>query len=292
MRRLDRSGAMAPLFAIVLPAMLLAVGLAVDGASVRLEQAQLQVAADAAAAAAVRRVSDSSAAAIEAQRVADLNHPGVLAAGDVATGRWDATAGSFTPGGTANAVQVITRRNKPLIFAGVIGMSEVELAARAIALCPTNPQLSQISTNLPSRISVVTMGQACQPASGLTGTCYWSTPQGNPIIRVDNWASVETRITIRITSPSQFAGTFDFTAPYAGQFWVVVPTISLPPAGQNGTVTNIVFRVQAASPTVPPNRINTGGTATYNNRFNATTSLPGTAICASSNQAAASRLVG
>lgn len=287
----SRTGATAPIFAIVLPTLLLAVGLAVDGAAVRLEEARLQVAADAAATAAVRQVASASAATAEAVRVANLNHAGVLAAGDVTVGRWDANARSFTAGGTANAVQVVTRQAKPLIFAGVFGMSNMELQTRAIALCPTNPTLSQISSTIPSRIAVVTMGQACQPASGLTGTCYWSTPQGNPIIRVDNWNPGQTEIIIRITSPSQHAGQFSFTAPYAGQFWVVVPQVTMQPAGQFGQVTNIVFRVQGSNPAVPSNRINTNGTATYNNRFNATVNLPGTAICATGGQAAASRLV-
>lgn len=289
----DRRGAIGPLFALALPAMTLAIGLAVDGANLRLAQARLQVAADAAATAAVRQLSNGGAVA-EAQRVAELNTAGVLAGSDVATGRWDMTARTFTAGGSAsslNAVQVVTRQTKPLIFGAALGFEAVNVTARATALCPTNPTLSQISASIPSRIAVVTMGQACQPASGLTGTCYWSTPEGNPIIRVDNWNPGETEILIRITSPSQHAGIFSFTAPFAGQFWVVVPHVTMTPAGQSGQVTNIVFRVHGSNPVVPSNRINTGGTATYNNRFNATVNLPGSALCATGAQAAHSRLV-
>lgn len=301
-RRRWRAGAMAPMFALALPALTAAVGFAVDGAALQLAQTRLQVAADAAAAAATRHLGGDPAS--EAIRVAALNlpsdvHGNVLAANDVVTGRWDATARSFTPGGAnPNAVRVVTRyaeangNPQRLVFAGVLGIDSMNISAAATALCPANPTLSEISQNLPSRISVVTMGQACRPESGLNGTCYWSTPQGNPIVRIDNWASVETVITVRITSPAQHAGTFSFTAPRAGQFWVVVPGITMQPATPGGPVTNIVFRVQSASPAVPSNRINTAGTATYNNRFNATSTLPGTPICATANQTAASQLVG
>jgi hypothetical protein len=56
-------------------------------------------------------------------------------------------------------------------------------------------------------------------------------------------------------------------------------------------LTNIVFRMHASSPTVPANRINTTGTATYNNRFNKSATLPGNALCATGTQAATSTLV-
>jgi Flp pilus assembly protein TadG len=298
----SKAGAIAPVFAVALPVMTAAVGFAVDSASVRLAQARLQVAADAAAAAATRQLATDASA--EAVRVAALNlpvaaHGNVLGADDVVPGRWTESTRSFAAGGAnPNAVRVTTRyaeangNARPLVFGAVLGLSSVDVSASATAVCPSNPTLSEISPTIPSRIAVVTMGQACQPQSGLTGTCYWSTPQGNPIIRVDNWNPGETEITIRITSPSQHAGTFTFTAPRAGQFWVVVPQITMNPAGQSGPVTNIVFRVQGSNPVVPPTRINTGGTATYNNRFNATATLPGAPLCASTGQAAASRLVG
>jgi Flp pilus assembly protein TadG len=298
----SRAGVSAPMFALMLPMLVAGVGMAVDGASMALAKNRLQVAADAAAAAAVRQVSTLSAAQAEAQRVAALNLPtatngNVLVASDVTVGAYDASTRTMGAG-TANAVRVVTRfaaangNAHKVIFGGFLGGTTTDIAASAIALCPTNPNLSQISATIPSRISVVTMGQACNPQSGLTGTCYWATPEGNPIIRVDNWNPAETVITIRITSPAQYVGNFTFTAPYAGQFWVKVGHITMSNAATGAAVNNIVFRVVSSNPVVAASRINTGGTATYNNRFNATATLPGTPICASANQGRASRLVG
>jgi len=297
-----RAGAIAPVFALALPAMTAAVGFAVDSASVRMAQSRLQVAADAAASAATRRLTNNPSG--EAVRVAALNLPAaahgtVLADGDVVTGRWSDSTRSFAPGGAnPNAINVTTRYStangnpQRLVFGSLLGINSVDVRASATAICPSNQSLSELSPNIPSRIAIVTQGQPCQPQSGLTGTCYWATPQGNPIVRVDNWNPGETQITIRITSPSQYAGTFSFTAPRAGQFWVVVPQITMTNAGQGGPVTNIVFRVQGSNPVVPANRINTSGTATYNNRFNASATMPGTPLCASAGQSGASRLVG
>lgn len=298
-----RSGSMAPMFALALPALTAGVGFAVDGAAMRLAQARLQVAADASAAAASRRLESSSAAQAEAVRMAQANlppegHGTVLAAADVRSGAWNNTTKSFTTGpSNLNAVQVTTRyaqaNGNPfrLFFAPVFSLKTIDLSATAIAICPSNPTLSQISSTIPSRIAVVTMGQACNPGSGLTGTCYWATPQGNPIVRVDNWNPGVTTITVRITSPTRLAGLFSFTAPTAGQFWVVVPNVQMNNVANGAPAENIVFRIQSSSPTVPSNRINTGGTATYNNRFNSSATLPGSALCAFSTQAAASRLV-
>jgi Flp pilus assembly protein TadG len=298
-----RTGAMAPMFALALPALTAAVGFAVDGAAMRLAQARLQVAADAAAAAASRRLDSSSAAQAEAVRMAQANlppdgHGMVLAANDVETGAWNNNSRNFTNApSNLNAVRVTTRyaqaNGNPfrLLFGAVFSLKTIDLAATATAICPSNPTLSQISNNIPSRIAVVTMGQACSPGSGLTGTCYWATPQGNPIVRVDNWNPGVTTITVRITSPTRFAGLFSFTAPAAGQYWVVVPNVQMNNVASGAPAENIVFRIHGSSPTVPANRINTSGTATYNNRFNSSATLPGSALCAFSSQAAASRLV-
>ena len=302
--RLGRAGTMAPMFALSLPLLTAAVGFAVDSAAIRLAQARLQVAADAAAAAASRQLDPDADPVTEAQRIAALNlppegHGTVLATTDVEAGSWDGSARSFAAGGgNRNAVRVTTRyagangNAHRLLFGGVFGMPSIDLSASAIAVCPSNPALSLISSAPPSRTAVVTMGQACSPGSGLSGTCYWATPAGNPIVRIDNWNPGVTTITVRILAPGRFAGTFDFTAPAAGRFWVVVPGIQMNNAADGAPIENIVFRIQGSSPSVPSNRINTGGTATYNNRFNSSATLPGSALCAFSNQAAASRLVG
>lgn len=292
------------MFALLLPALTASVGFAVDAALMRVAQTRLQVAADAAAAAASRQLQTAQSAQAEAARVAALNlpstsHGSVVTANDVETGTWNNTSRVFTAGSSNfNAVRVTARyaaangNAHRLVFGNVLGLPNVNLAASATAVCPSNPSLSQISSNVPSRTAVVTMGQACTPGSGLSGTCYWATPQGNPVVRVDNWNAGVTTITVRITSPSRFAGLFDFTAPGAGQFWVVVPGVQMNNAANGAPVENIVFRIQSSSPAVPSNRINTSGTATYNNRFNSSATLPGSALCAFSSQAAASRLVG
>jgi Flp pilus assembly protein TadG len=292
---------MAPMFALALPMLAASVGFTIDGARMFSAKTQLQVAADAAAAAAIRKIS--SGASTEAVRVAGLNLPAaqngtVLASKDVVTGTWNVTSRSFTAwASNPNAVMVTTRfaaangnAFKPA-FASVLGIKSLDISATATALCPNNPSLSSISNTIPSRTAVVTMGQACLPQSGLTGTCYWSTSSGAPIIRVDNWNSGQTTVGVRIVSPSNWAKVFYFTAPDAGQYWVVVPGITMTNAGQSGATTNIVFRMESSSPAVPASRLNTGGTATYNNRFNATSTLPGSPLCASSNQSGASRLV-
>ena len=300
---LARGGSMAPMYALALPALTAGVGFAIDGAAMRLAQARLQVAADAAVAAASRQLSSTSAAQAEAVRMAQANlppadHGNVLVTGDVEVGAWNNTTGNFTSGASnLNAVRVTTRYAEAngnalrLIFGGIFTRKTIDLSAEAIAICPSNPSLSQISSNIPSRTAVVTMGQACNPGSGLTGTCYWATPQGNPIVRVDNWNPGVTTITVRILSPTRLAGTFNFTAPAAGQYWVVVPGVQMNNVANGASQENIVFRIQSSNPVVPANRINTGGTATYNNRFNSSATLPGSALCAFSTQAAASRLV-
>lgn len=299
-----RRGSMAPVLALALPVLTAAVGFAIDGAFLQLARTRLQVAADAAAAAASRQLHTSSAAQAEAVRVAALNlptasHGMVVAESDVEPGRWDNSAGSFTPAtSNLNAVRVTTRYASAngnahrLLFGGILGLESMDLSASATALCPSNPTLSLIGSTLPQRTAVVTMGQACSPGSGMTGTCYFATPDGNPIVRVDNWNAAQIIITVRIVSPIRFAGTFTFTAPAAGQFWVVVPGVRMNSAASGAPVENIVFRLQSSLPVVPSNRINTTGTATYNNRFNTSPNLPGSALCATSAQAAASRLVG
>ncbi len=296
---------MAPMFALALPVLTAGIGFTVDSASIRLAQARLQVAADAAAAAAARRLDAGSNPATEAQRVVELNMPAesygtVLASSDIVGGNWNNSTRVFTAtNSNRNAVRITARQAAAngnaheLIFGSVFGFDSIDLAATATALCPTHPSLSLISSGTPSRIAVVTMGNPCSAGSGHASnlTCYWATPDGNPIVRVDNWNPGVTTITVRITSPTQFAGTFAFTAPGAGQFWVMVPNVRLTPALPNGSTTNIVFRIQSSSPTVPATRINTTGTATYNNRLNTSASLPGTALCAFSNVAAVSRIV-
>lgn len=184
------------------------------------------------------------------------------------------------------------RNGHRLICGGVLGVHSIDLSASATALCPSSPTLSQISTTVPARTAIVTMGQACTPGFGLAATCYLATPQGNPIVRADNWNPCPAVITVRIMFQARFVGNVQFTAPAAGQFWVVVPGVQMNGAADGAPVENIVFRIIASCPSVPANRINTTGTATYNNRFNSSVTLLASALCADSGRAAASRLPG
>ena len=91
-------------------------GIAVDYSNAERTRSQLQAAADAAAIAAVTRISDPQEARNKAIEFASLNAPAaihgqVLVADDVEFGQWDADARAFVPAAApADAVRVTTRR--------------------------------------------------------------------------------------------------------------------------------------------------------------------------------------
>lgn len=299
----DRRGAAAATFTFLLPALTAAVGFAIDGGLIQVEQNKLQVAADAAATAGVRRVLTPGQVAEEAVRLAALNmaparEGNVLGTRDVEVGTWNGETGVFQTGGaTPNAVRVTTRsaaaNGNPhqLVFGRVLGMPTMDLSATAIAFartsCTFDDRLSVISPALPTRTAVVTMGEPCLPGSRWTGTCYWATPAGNPIIRVDNAFDGPATITLDIRSPSQYVRQFSFRAPRRGQFWVAVTDITV--ANTNSGL-NIVFGTVRSDP-MPPQIQGRGSTATYANKFNVTQTMPGTRLCVAGTERAVSNLV-
>lgn len=129
------------------------------------------------------------------------------------------------------------------------------------------PDTSFVSPALPNRTSVVTQGNPCTAESGWTGTCYFATPQGNPIVRIDSAYNGPATVTFSLASPAR---TFTFNAPQRGSFYYVVPGFTLPNTGS----TTMVFRIVSSTPTATIS----GGTATYVNRFNTTATLPGTCV--------------
>lgn len=150
-RRPTRRGAMLPLIALLLPAIIIFLGFAVDVAYMQNTRLELRAATDAAARAAATTLSqsaDQSAALVEGTRVAGANlvagAPLTLDPADFQFGRSErAGAGrwAFTPGGTpANAVRVVGGRTGSssdgvvsLFFGGLIGVTnfEPEFAATA-----------------------------------------------------------------------------------------------------------------------------------------------------------------
>jgi hypothetical protein len=120
--------------------------LAVDLSNLQSIQAELQIAASAAAAGAALELPDEASAVTVAIQVAESNlppaiHGNVLAAADIRVGFWDREARSFTPDGSpSNAVSVVTRHSiangNPVgsLFARLFGYSEHELAESATAV--------------------------------------------------------------------------------------------------------------------------------------------------------------
>jgi Flp pilus assembly protein TadG len=112
----DRSGAIALMVAVAVPALVGAAALTVDMASFRYTQGRLQNAADAAALAGLQVIDKPSDVPAEAVSYADENVPEsfgtITTEADVQIGVWDPEAQTFTPGPSpdANAVRVTTQR--------------------------------------------------------------------------------------------------------------------------------------------------------------------------------------
>ncbi|MEX2287856.1 MAG: TadG family pilus assembly protein [Planctomycetaceae bacterium] len=140
-----RRGAVVPLFAICLVALMGVTALAVDACYLMLVRTQLQLTATAAATAGVRDLPDTDLARTTAIEFAQLNmptalHGTVLVTNDVIPGHWDFTDKTFTAGGAPlNALKAITRRaesnNNPagLFFARIFGNQSQDIVTEAIA---------------------------------------------------------------------------------------------------------------------------------------------------------------
>lgn len=283
----DRGGATAATVALMLPILLGGIGFGVDTALVQASRTQLQTTADAAATAAARNLASGGAtnAAIGIARAnlpVDTNGE-VLKAGDVTPGYWNGTTRTFTPNSVTpadNAVRVTTRYDEAnnneyrTIFAKFIGIEGFNLSAEAIAVarrrCVVSTTTALVSTGLPTATRVVTQGEPCQAGSGWTGNCFWATPAGNPIIRIDSAYNGPAQVTYRLASPAR---NFSFSAPFRGSFWVSLTDYTM----VNNNTTDFVFTTFRSNPATPFG----GGTSTYRNKFNVTQTLPGTAICES-----------
>jgi hypothetical protein len=157
----DRSGAIAMIAAIAIPALVAASAMAVDMATFRFTQNRLQNAADAGALAALQALDRPTAVATEAAAYAMQNVPSsfgqVTTTADVQLGIWDPVAKQFTPGGPQvdqNAVRVSAERtaargNKVgTILMQMFGVSP-DLRATAIAARQLNIQYEPpVATNL------------------------------------------------------------------------------------------------------------------------------------------------
>jgi Flp pilus assembly protein TadG len=134
--------------AVVAGTMLVLLGFAsfaIDVSALYVLQNELQIAADAAALAALRDLPNDVTARAKARDYASKNmpanvHGSVLTDGDIILGRWNQAARTFTAGATPyDAVKVTTRRARananpaPTFFAWVFGISQVDLSAPATA---------------------------------------------------------------------------------------------------------------------------------------------------------------
>ncbi len=136
--RAGRQGATAPIFALMLPALLGATALAFDVGNYGIARTQLQIAADSAALAAVHHLDTPAATAqtyIRANLPETIN--GATAGADVIVGTYS-TATGFVPGAgaSANAVRVTAirspeRGNKISSFLGFVGLDTVTVTATA-----------------------------------------------------------------------------------------------------------------------------------------------------------------
>ena len=156
----NRSGAIAVMFAMAIPAMLGAAALAIDFSSYHYTQARLQNAADAAALAGLQRLDRPSDVPAEVVSYAAQNVPAsfgtVMTQSDVQLGVWDPEAKRFIPGPTAdpNAIRVTVQRSAARgnevqtilmhMFGGAPDLSATAIAARQLIVQYEPP----VATNL------------------------------------------------------------------------------------------------------------------------------------------------
>lgn len=144
----DRSGAFAPISALVMTALLGFGALAIDMGYNYYTRNKLQVAADASAlagASQLENLPDQTPIVTEALEYADnnmsfANYGNVLVAADVVVGNWDADSRTFTAAlDPMNAVMTTTRRDDtagnavPAFLGGVAGFTEYDISASAVA---------------------------------------------------------------------------------------------------------------------------------------------------------------
>lgn len=148
LRRDDR-GAVAFIFAAMVPAVLGGLAFAVDLSMYRIAQSRLQAAADSAALAGLQALAKGGNASARAIEIAMDNVPAeygdILTANDIQVGIYSTDTG-FVPGAgpNANAVRVVTARNTargnavPQIFSILFTSERANISAQVIAARPLN----------------------------------------------------------------------------------------------------------------------------------------------------------
>jgi hypothetical protein len=158
-RSTRRRGKALLLLAVLMPLLFLTVAFAVEFAYLVQVLTTLQAAADTAALAAAADLDDdpeqTTGAAI---KYAQLNAPefgDLLKPDDVTLGTWDFETHTFTAGaGDPNAVRVLLRCSEangnppPLFFARLLGRTNADVFAEAIAVKPADDAPSQLPTNI------------------------------------------------------------------------------------------------------------------------------------------------
>lgn len=143
------SGAVAFVFAAMMPAVLGGLALAIDVSMYRIAQSRLQAAADSAALAGLQAAAKGGDASARAIEIAMGNVPSdygqILTAGDIQMGSYDSKAGFVAGGGpNANAVRVVAARSMargnavPQLFSTFFSSERANISVQAIAARPVN----------------------------------------------------------------------------------------------------------------------------------------------------------
>ena len=129
-------------------------------------KAQLQIAADAAASAAIKLLADQDEATAAAENYAELNmpaevHGSVVGESAVEFGKWDSETREFTSGGTpVNAVRVVAQRSAangnaaPTYFGNLLGKSAVDISVDAIAIVRGMPCILALDPSTDKAVEV------------------------------------------------------------------------------------------------------------------------------------------
>ena len=153
----DESGAVLIWFTVGILVFFGFAALAVDGSLLFNARGKLQATADGASLAGASQIPDAAAVVSEATRIAQVNMPTerygtVLLDADVTMGFWDTATRTYTtptpsPGGTTNAVRVVTKQASSngnavgLVFANVFGQSLANVSTSAVAVVGGNDNL-------------------------------------------------------------------------------------------------------------------------------------------------------
>jgi Flp pilus assembly protein TadG len=173
----DRSGGVAITVALAMPMAVGFAAMAVDVGSFYHTSGRLQDAADAAALAAIRDVSNPTAARAAAIQTVSANVPAswgqVTTASDVVLGRFDPTTRVFTANAAnPDAVQVTTRRTAargnaaPTYFSAIFGMRTVDVVASSLSVGTGRYCLIALNPTAANALSIGGSGRIDVPNCG------------------------------------------------------------------------------------------------------------------------------